>query len=451
MQTTVAPTPHVRWRGLAITIASLLAIGFATLLPEPGQSMRQHSCLVCGSFGGVDAFLNVLLFLPLGIGLALSGIAGRRALLAVCGLSMVIETAQFLVIPGRDSTLGDVITNTIGGALGFGLVRYSLILLRPTPRIATILTIGWSATWLSIQSISSYGFAPSLPDSRYYGQIARAIGKLALFEGRVISARVDDVAIPNWAFADSRPIRRALLNGAPVVAMVIAAGPTRGMAPIVRVADAEQREIVVLAQQQRNLLFGIRTGADVLRLRRPMFALRNAFPSGDVDDGPIATDVLRLSGRYFAGEVTMSAQTALATRHRREPVTTSLGWTMVLPFNWIIEGTHEEFVVSCIWTASWLIPFGYWAGRMAADSTAAGIARHWRLVFLVLLPVAVGLIMIPRAFGLPAASLSEWLCGLAGLIVGGALATRVTGGNESHQPRSSVAARPAAATSPEAG
>ena len=440
MQTTVAPTPHVRWRGLAITIASLLAIGVATLLPEPGQSMRQHSCLVCGSFGGVDAFLNVLLFIPLGIGLALFGIAGRRALLAVCALSVVIETTQFLVIPGRDSTVGDVVTNTIGGALGFALVRYSLVLLRPSPRIATIITICWCATWLSIQAISSYGLAPSLPESQYYGQIARAIGNLAVFEGRVISASADDVAIPNWDLSDSRPIRRALLNGAPVVAMVVAAGPTQGIAPIVRVADAEQREIVVLAQAQENLLFGIRTGADALRLRSPMFALRNAFPS-DVGHGSIASDVLTLSGRYSAGGVTMSAQTARTTKHRREPVTTSLGWTLVLPFNWAIEGTRAELVVSCIWTAAWLIPFGYWAGRVAPDSRATGIVGHWTIGLFVLLTVAIGFLLIPRLFGLSAASASEWVCGLAGLFVGWALATRATERSESDQARSSIAAR----------
>jgi hypothetical protein len=435
METTVALAPHVRWRGLTITIASLLAIGFATMLPEPGQSMKQHFCLVCGSFGGVDAFLNVLLFVPLGIGLALSGVAGKRALLALCGLSMLIETSQFLFIPGRDSTFGDVVTNTIGGALGFALARYAWTWVRPSQRIAAILTLGWGITWLAIQLISNYAFALSLPDSRYYGQLARDIGTLSVFKGRVISANADDVAIPDQAFADSHAIRRALLRGAPVVAMVVPAGPTRGIAPIVRVADDEHRRIVVIEQQQADLLFGIRTGAAVLRLRRPIFGLPHAFPSDDVGIGHSASDVVRLSGRYVAGEVTVSAQTASVTRQQRILLNASMAWTLVLPFSWLIEATGVEFALSCVWTAFLLIPFGYWAARVAPGSRAAGIARHW---ILVLPPVAIGFLLVPNAFGLSAAPFDEWLCGLAGLLVGSGLATHVTDRNRSDQPRFSI-------------
>ena len=84
MKITVAPTPHVRRVGLVITIASLVAIAFATLLPEPATAAHgSHFCLVCGSLGGVNAILNVFLFVPLGIGLALFGIPGKRTLLAM--------------------------------------------------------------------------------------------------------------------------------------------------------------------------------------------------------------------------------------------------------------------------------------------------------------------------------------------------------------------------------
>src|ERR1700716_4152161 len=117
MKTTVAPTPHLRRVGWIITIASAVVIAFATLLPEPPGPVVSHFCLVCGSFGTVDAMLNIVLFVPLGIGLGLTGVPGKRALLAICALSALIETAQFFVMSGRDSTLGDVLTNTAGGAL----------------------------------------------------------------------------------------------------------------------------------------------------------------------------------------------------------------------------------------------------------------------------------------------------------------------------------------------
>ena len=343
----------------------------------------------------------------------------------MCALSALVETAQFLVVPGRDSTLGDVVTNTIGGALGFALARYTWIWLRPSPQMATILTMFWCATWLAIQSISNYGFAPSLPDSRYYGQLARAIGNSAVFEGRVIDASAGDVVIPNSAFADSHVIRRALLNGAAVVTTVVPAGPTREIVPIVRVADEEQREIVLLAQQQANLLFRIRSGADVLRLRRPLFALPHVFPAEDVGEGNFAADTARLTARYVAREVTMSAQTTLGTRHRRAPLTASLGWTLVLPFDWLLEGTRAELVLGCIWTACMLIPLGYWTARIAPQSRTSGIVAHLTPVLFGLLLMAVGFLLIPSTFGISAASLGEWLCAWAGIFIGRGLAARM--------------------------
>src|SRR5580765_1547243 len=98
MRGSVALTPHLRRIGSMRTIGSVVAILFATLLPDSGQPVDSHLCLVCGTLGGVDAVLNVLLFFPLGVGLALSGIAGNRAVLTAFILSATIETTQLFFI-----------------------------------------------------------------------------------------------------------------------------------------------------------------------------------------------------------------------------------------------------------------------------------------------------------------------------------------------------------------
>lgn len=433
MKMTVAPTPHVRRAGLVITIASLAAIGFATLLPEPAAPVGSHFCLVCGSLGGVNAVLNVFLFVPLGIGLTLSGLPVKRALLAMCALSALIETTQLTVIPGRDSTIGDVLTNTLGGALGFAIGRYANRWLRPPPRTARNLAGGWATIWLAIQIISNFGFALSLPDLQYYGQIARVLGNFAVFPGLVLTASIDDVQIPNTGLADSRRVQRLLLEGATVATTVVPAEPTRNIAPIVRVADARKKEIVLLAQNGEHLIFGVHTGAAVLRLRPLLFALPDAFPTR-VSSLALAADTLRLSGRYVARGVRMNAQSRSATHDRRIPLSASLGWTFWLPFPWFIEGTRAELVVSWIWFACLVIPLGYWSLRIVDASRSQEILRHWAPVLLAgAALLCAGLVLVPHTFGLSAAPLRDWLATLAGALVGcglGALMTKLTGNRE---------------------
>src|SRR4030081_3020272 len=134
MQMTVAPAPHLRRVGLIITIASLIAIATATLMPESSPAVESHFCLICGSVGTVDAMLNVILFVPLGVGLSLGGARGKNALIWMFSLSALIESAQLYLISGRDATIGDVLTNSIGGALGFAIGRYHALWLRPPTR-----------------------------------------------------------------------------------------------------------------------------------------------------------------------------------------------------------------------------------------------------------------------------------------------------------------------------
>lgn len=425
MKLTVALAPHLRRAGLVLTIASLAAIAFATLLPEPPADVGSIFCLVCGSVGGVSAILNVFLFAPLGIGLALSGLSGKRALLGMCALSALIETAQFFVIPGRDATVGDVLTNSLGGALGFAIGRYASTLLRPSPRIALALGSGWSAVWLAIQTMSAFGFSPAIPRSEYYGQIARRLGNFEQFRGAVIRANIADVTVPDTRFPDSRSVRELLLRGAIVTTTIMPGGVTSDIAPIVRVADAQEREIILLAQNANDLVFGVRTGAAALRLRPPFFALPDAFSAVSLGGSGMTTDTLILGARYSARGVWLNAQTR-TSYDRRIPIFASLGWTLLLPYQWFIEGTPTEFVVSAIWIACLLLPIGYWGSGVvrfprAHDATRIGTIAVPTALLLLLY---VGLVVVPQAFGVIAAAPRDWLVALTGIISGAALAPR---------------------------
>ena len=429
MQGNVASTPHLQWLGSAIAVASVAAILVATLLPDSGHPVTSHLCLVCGTLGGVDSVLNVLLFLPLGIGLALSGIPWNRAVLTACALSLTVETTQFLFVPGRDATLGDVLTNTVGGALGFVIARNAGIWLRPTPRTAAILALAWSTMWLTIQGISSFAFAPSIPVSRYYGQIAPKLGDFALFPGRVLEARIDDVAITDTQLNEIDSVGPRLLGGATIAATVIPNGSTSDIAPIVRVAGDEQEEIVLLAQDEQSLLFGVRTRAAILRLRPPLFAMAGVFTdsvskkdsSGVSERNYSATHPLSLTGTYDGRVARLTVRTDSASGERRVPVSSSLGWTLTLPFQWSLEDTRTEFVVSWIWMACLIAPIGYWGAHFARHSDLHASAPLFVLcLFCIAAILIAGLVPVQHAYGLPTAPMRDWFASMFGIVAGGA-------------------------------
>jgi hypothetical protein len=101
---------------------------------------------------------------------------------------------------------------------------------------------------------------------------------------------------------------------------------------------------------------------------------------------------------------------------------------MLLPFQWRIEGTPIELVVSAIWTACLLLPIGYWGGGVARFPRAYDATKiRMTAVSIALLLLYVGLVVVPRAFGVNAATPSDWLAALAGILAGAALARVRTG------------------------
>ena len=421
----VARMPHLRRLGILLVIASLLAIGFATLLPEDGRPIPSL-CIICGTVGGVDAILNVLLFVPLGVGLALSNVRGRIAIPTMVALSLSIELAQLIAIPGRDASLGDLLTNTAGGALGFALCVNTSRWLRPSARTATRLAIAWCSLWLGIQTAASFGFSPALPPSRYYGQIARPLEIFARFEGKVLAAKIGNQDVPDREFSNSAKVRHELKGHASIMATVLAAQPTQDLAPIIRIADDQKREILMLAQDRRSLVFGIRTGAALLRLRQPLFALRGVFPDSTGRGSLTQNDTVQLEGRYAATHVELRAGESSRTLAHAFRIGPALGWTLIAPTQWYIDGRSTELIVTWLWSFGLILPLGFWMSH--ALSSPSGRPRRKALVLRAAIGVfalTIGLIFIPLAFGLAPAAFSDWLAVVGGIGTGWFLGQRL--------------------------
>jgi hypothetical protein len=280
----------------------------------------------------------------------------------------------------------------------------------------------WGALWLALQVASAYSFAPALPSSHYYGQIARVFEHMATFGGEVLSATIDTVSVPNFGFAKTEQLRALLRGGAPVGAVVIPAGPTRGIAPIVRIADEKQREIVQLGQDHADLVFSHRTGAAVLRLRQPIFVMREVFPA--IGDGARIrySDTLDIRARYGTSVVEMWADSGDVARQHEIAVYPALGWILFFPSRWYVEGTSAELAVSLVWLAGSLIPLGYWLFFLVRARQGRPPRERTPAFYGVAALIALGLVGVPLAFGMSAASLAAWLASGVGLLVGASLA-----------------------------
>ena len=98
-----------------VLVLCVVAILSVTLVPVPGPSDVQ---LRLGEASPSNDIANVILFAPLGVVLYLRRWAAARSVLTALLLSAGIEIAQ-RAIPGRTTSLDDVVFNTLGAGVGW--------------------------------------------------------------------------------------------------------------------------------------------------------------------------------------------------------------------------------------------------------------------------------------------------------------------------------------------
>ena len=160
-------------------------------------------------------------------------------------LSGAIELAQ-IWIPGRDSSLGDVLSNTLGAALGVALLATARVWLLPSRRAARWLAGGWTlaaalTAWATVLLVR-----PSYPPSVYYGQWTHDLGYLAWYRGRVLSAQVGTLPVPDGRAVDSRALRTRRQQDDPIVLQATAGPPVRRAGELCGIMDDHQRGMVAL-------------------------------------------------------------------------------------------------------------------------------------------------------------------------------------------------------------
>lgn len=284
---------------LMLAGAGLLIAG-ATLLPSEmsgGGGGGSRWGLFSGDRDVADAIRNVILFAPLGLGLALHGVPLARAAAFGCVASGIIETLQLSIIPGRDASLEDLLTNSVGTALGASLAAIAPhIYGPPSVRKERAGLVALVAAWLLVVGSSALTL-PALPESRYFGQWNHEFGGRKWEGARVLAATVGSLEIVDWELETSREVRQALLAGAPIEVLGVAGDRVERATSFLQITDHRQREIFFIGPDRDDLVFRYRMRATALGFDQPDLRLRGALAATRTGD-TIVIRAWREDGTY---------------------------------------------------------------------------------------------------------------------------------------------------------
>ena len=403
-----APNPMLPRRYRAALLAFLgvgAVLALTTLpvvLPAGSEQETTFGCLFCGSRGVADALLNVALYVPVGIAMGMAGVRLTTALLLGALLSSSLELLQ-LVIPGRDASVGDVITNALGAGLGAVWWARRWAIMSPRgPARRSAFAVAAATIPLSV-ALTAWLLAPSLPTGLdYWGQWTPNQAHIEWYRGRVTGATIGGVAAPSRRLADPDSVRARLLRVAAIEVTAIAGPPTSRLSAIFSVYDGRRRELLLIGPDRDDLVVRYRTRSTALRLDQPDLRWRDAFggvAEGDSIDIRLGMDgsgnpCLHLNGEYTCG--------------LRPPP--GRAWSVFAYSLGKVGGVVP--VLDAIWWVILLFPAALWR-------------RSSRDTLLLALAALLGVGVVPPAAGLGAAGWTEWIGALVGVALGTAVATRV--------------------------
>jgi len=251
--------------------------------------------LLSGDYDLSDVINNVVLFVPLAIALRCSGVPAWTTV-AVCALlSATIEFAQLRVIPGRDSSLSDFLSNTLGAVVGVALAGWL-----PTRRRSAVR--GLAAAALCLAAIAGTGLLdrPSLPRTPYYGQWTANVGMYDWYKGKVLSAEMGGLPMRDGRLADTRAVRDLLLAGAPVHVRAVAGPRPERLAPLFSIFDVYRHEMFLVGPDRDDLVLHVRSRAMDVLLRPTELRWRGAL-AGVAPGDTVAVTVRRTGAGYCLG------------------------------------------------------------------------------------------------------------------------------------------------------
>lgn len=367
-------------------------------------------CVVCGTTGAADVLINILLYVPYGVGLTLAGMRPSRAFALVVMTTFAVELLQYRVLVGRDGTLSDVLTNSLGGGIGIALVTLWRILLVPSARLGAVFAVAASVVWTEVLAVGGRALDITAQPEGAVVWWRPVMPPFRQYPGRVDAVMVDGQLARTRAMLSEPSVPNGSLD---VRALVVPSRVGDRSAPMVWIGHGD-REDVVLSQIDGDLTARFQVRGSHWRLASPTLLLPGAF---DRTGDSTATTSLALTATGHV--VSIEAQSIAAKLRRAVPFAPTLGWALLMPS--IVRVGPGYAWLSALWIGAWLFPVGYWAG--------VGIMRSVRAPLIAGGAVAVAfgaLAIVPPVVTGTRTEWWEWTAALIAVIAGAATAFLVT-------------------------
>ena len=387
---------------------SLGFVGYFTLRPEDASVILPATCVFCGALGGTDFVLNVILFIPLGVSARWLARGPSRALALGIATTVLVETMQWSVVAGRYASLGDLLANTLGTAIGAWLAVQLIEFLNSTSDRARALSTSFAGT-LSVFVFAMAMLLQPAParTPHQFVQWTPVRRNTDPFPGRLLSAALNE-----------RPIRAAeripsvwLLDTAhrsvALEAQVTAPGRTpRRRAIIVRTANTFE-EGLMLAQDGEQLVFRTAVLAERLKLRSLEIGLTQGLQPA------VGDSVTEIVGHSSPREMSLLSEQPGSKREVTLKRTVGLGWAVFSPYEVAIDPSWWR--ANAIWLGALVMPLAFLVKRSARRG---GTTKSPRLLWWPPVLVLSSLVFWPMAFGLSQLGLGEAFGVAVGAAVG---------------------------------
>ena len=384
-----------RLAGWTLVGGSTLVILLLTLTPAGPQHQLAPSirlCIICGEFGLANILRNVLLFVPLGLGL---GLVIRRPLLAwlpALPLTLGIEALQFF-IPGRNPLPIDVLANAAGAALGVLFLVSLRDVLRAqaagprAPGTSRLALAAWILLPFGALTGTAVAFQLAPPAPPHFVQITPSLGHLETYGGQVTEARLADEALRIGRYPDPHRLEDRLFGGARLDAHVQLGPPPPRLAPLVSVYTSAQRELFLLGVHRDDVVLRLPYRAAHMSLHPPALRLSGGLagmaPGHEMtlsywmETGPEPPAFGR--GASTGACLIAAGRTACDLRPGIRD-----GWSLLYPPTRLPHDLRQPMGVL------WLLGLGFLPGLMARSVLRAGGFAAGLTAFAWIVPWATG-------------------------------------------------------------